>query len=123
MEVKGQLCDLVLSFYLYRCPGDQTLFLEMAQSTPLTEPSPSSQGLDLNPGSAGSKACRLNHSAKTLPNKNHGRDGKRCRLRPGLLPTELGVLEHHTGKKTDDDRATAEALLLPCANEVPRYGG
>lgn len=105
MEVKGQLCDLVLvlSFYLYRGPRDQTLFLEMAQSTPLTEPSPSFQGLDLKPGSAGSKACTLNHSAKTLPNKNHGRDGKRCKLKPELLPRELGVLEHHVGKKTDDD--------------------
>lgn len=118
MEVRGQLYELVLSFYLYRGPRGQTQVIRLVHQSPLPK------AWDLNPGLVGPKACTTNRSAKTPPNKNHGRDGKKCKERSELLPRELHVLEHHGGKKTATMTAvTAAALLLPFANEVCRYGG
>lgn len=67
-EVRGQLHDLVLSFYLYRGPRDQTHVVRLMLQSPLpTDPSRHPKAWDLNPGLVGSKARTPNHSAKTLP--------------------------------------------------------
>lgn len=113
IEVRGQLCELVLSFYLYR---DQTQVVRFVQQSSLpTEPScRPNQSLGFEPRArlAPNPAHQTATTAKTLPNESHERDGKKCKGRSELLPTELGVLEHPVAKKTADDSSHCCSLVI-----------
>lgn len=69
VEVRGQLCELVLSFYLYIGPRGSPQIVRLVLQAPLPpKQSCHPKAWELNPNLFNSKACTVNHCAKTLPN-------------------------------------------------------